>query len=190
LQQAYNGGASGAAGIIALGPTGLYGHIIKNQSGGVATGPIFAVQDAGGATNYLRVQPTGVDTVGYFKGKRLDVSVGAPIGTNSFTGARFGNSAGSITGYTGTDSAGQFTIVVGVTGYTVNPQVTMFYADGPRAVPRYISKLRAFSPTTLAPYLVDNETPTSVTWTLVGNGVQMGAPTGLGFYTIEYIGLG
>jgi len=189
LQDAYANGASGPA-VIAIGPTGWYGVLIQDMGSGVATGPIFAVQNALGTTNYLRVQATGVDTVGYFKGKRLDLSVGKAIGTNSFTGARFGNSAGSITGYTGTDSAGQFTIVVGVTGYTINPQITMFYADGPRATPRYISKLRAFSPTTLAPYLVDNETPTSVTWTLIGNGAQMGAPTGLGFYTIEYMGLG
>jgi hypothetical protein len=190
LQSAYGNGVSGGTGgDIRLGPTGFYGVRVLNQSGGIATGPIFAVQDISGVTNYFRATPTGIDTFGYAQMRRLGFS-GAAIGTNSFTGSRFGNSAGSITGYTGTDSQGQFTIVVGVTGYTLNPVVTMFFADGPRAAPRYISKLRNFSPTFLAPYLVDNETATSVSWTLVGNGVDMGAPTALGFYTIEYIGVG
>jgi hypothetical protein len=146
LQGAYNNGVSGGTGgNIILGPTGFYGVRVLNQSGGVGTGAIFAVQDAAGATNYLAVNPTGIASAGYAQVRRLGFS-GASIGTNSFTGARLGNSAGSVTGYTGTDSAGQFTVVVGVTGYTINPQITMFFADGPRAVPRYISKLRDFSP--------------------------------------------
>lgn len=190
LQSAYGNGISGGTGgDIRLGPTGFYGVRVLNQSGGIGTGAIFAVQDAGGVTGYLTVNPTGIASAGVAQVRRLGFS-GAGIGTNSFTGARLGNSAGSFTGYTGTDSSGQFTVVVGVTGYTQNPTVTMFFGDGPRAAPRYISKLRNFSPTTLSPDLVDNETATSVTWILIGNGVQAGSPTGLGYYTIEYIGVG
>jgi hypothetical protein len=192
LQGGYSIGSSGAAGNIALGPSGWYGIIVKDQSGGIATGPVFAVQDVLGSTNYLRVRPTGVDTVGYLSAKRLDLSIGAGLATNSFTGSRMGNSAGSYTGYTGTDAYGRFTVVVGVTGYTYNPQITMFYKDGPKVMPHVISKLRMpISPTFVLPWLVDSETATSVTFTLMsGNPTGGGCPTGLGFYTIEYMSLG
>ena len=193
LQQAYNGGASGAAGVIALGPTGLYGHIVKDQSGGVATGPIFAVQDAGGATNYLRVQPTGIDTVGYFKGKRLDLSVGPAIGTGNFTGINLGAAYGTATGWaltgiTGTDSYGQFTVRFGTTGYTMNPQIRFDWPGGPRTFAQVDAAIIApCSPTSLIPTVFQTVcNRTSVTWVLLTGVGNTALPTGLGYCTISY----
>lgn len=66
LQLDYSSGPSGSAGNIKLGTSGWYGLNIFNQSGGIATGPVFGVWDVNGNTGYFQVSPT-------------QVQVGAPL---------------------------------------------------------------------------------------------------------------
>lgn len=199
LNVAYHSGGSGFAHGITLGPTGFFGFQILNQSGGVATGPIFQVADSLGQTNYFRVQPTGVDTLGYLAGKRLDLAKGAAgIGTGSFQATNMGTTMGAptywcLTGYTGNDSYGQFTVRYGTTGYTHLPRITLFFNDGPRQNPFFMSKLipPVNPPELLYCRLSETGTASSISWELGAAPLQAASgPSGLNFFTIKYFALG
>jgi hypothetical protein len=192
LQSAYNLGVSGFAGNIKLGPTGFNGLILFSQSGGTPTGPILAALDVNGNTGYFRVQPTGVDTVGYLTAKRVDIggaSLGAGLNTGSFSGsAAWGHSVGSITGFTGNDTWGYFTVLIGVTGYTINPEIAVKYSDGNKSRPHVVAQLvEPMSPTNMWPMLSATAGPTAMLFRfLSGAGTPTAVPTGLGYYTVRY----
>ena len=196
LQGAYSASPTGGkAAIIALGPTGWHGVIIQNQSGGVATGPIFAAQDTLGATNYLRVEPTGIFSVGNVSARRFNHSFdpGKGIGTGSFQSTNLGTTLGAptywnLTGYTGNDTAGMFTIRFGSTGYTYRPRLTFFYNDGPRTNPISVSKLcYPVRPESLIQMgLGETCTATSITWELLPVAGVTGG-TGMAFVSIRYM---
>lgn len=202
LQNDYNNGASGFAGNILLGPSGKYGLNVFSQSGGIATaaGPLIAAWDVNGQTAYFRASTTGIDTMGYLSGRRLDVSGGGArgIGTGSFQATNLGTTLGAptywnLTGMTGNDSWGRFTVRVGTTGYTHLPRITLFFNDGPRQNTIYTSKLTyPVNPQSLVYCnLSETGTATSITWELAGapfGGVS--GPTGMCFYTIQYVGIG
>lgn len=192
LQGGYLAGASGFAGRIALGPTGWLGIQILSQSGGMPTGPIFAVQDVNGQTNYLRVQPTGIDVQGYFKGARIDLSLDSPIGTGSFTGPMTGG-YGTATGWamtqmTGTDSAGEFTIRFGTTGYSNTPNWFMAW-NKPRLSPWSISKISTGSARMDQMIIQEQPNASGLMFQLMGVAGISG-PTGLGWVHVKYLTLG
>lgn len=199
LNAAYHSGLSGFAHGITLGPTGYFGLLILNQSGGVATGPLFGVMDPLGQTAYLRVQPTGIDTLGYLAGKRLDLAKGAAgIGTGSFQATNMGTTMGAptywcLTGYTGNDSWGQFTVRYGTTGYTHLPRITLFFNDGPRQNTFNVSKITyPVSPDVLQyARLRETCTASSITWELGAAPLQgASGPSGLNYFTIKYLNIG
>jgi len=192
LQDAYANGASGPA-VIAIGPTGWYGVLVRDQGNGVATGPIFAAQNAAGTTNYLQVTATGIQANPYLKAQRLDLSAGAAIGTGNFTGVALGAAYGTATGWaltgiTGTDSYGQFTVRFGTTGYTMNPSIRFDWPGGPRTFAQVDAGIIApCSPTTALPSLFQTVcNRTSVTWVLLTGVGNTSLPTGLGYCTISY----
>lgn len=198
LNAAYHSGLSGYAHAITIGPTGYFGFQILNQSGGVATGPVFAVQDVLGNTNYLRVNPTGVDFNGVLGARRLNPSwnPGVGIGTGSFQPTRLGATnisptGWNITGFTGTDTAGRFTIIFGTTGYTHLPQLKFLFNDGPRTNPISISKLGppAFPLSMASMILGETCTASSLTWELSGIAGWSG-PTGSAYVSVQYMILG
>jgi hypothetical protein len=91
-----------------------------------------------------------------------------------------------MTGISGNDNYGQFTVRCAFTGFTRLPQITMFF-DTPRPLEGFaISKLGATcSPGIESMSLDEQVTATSCTWTL--NGVRgVSGPTALAFFTIKY----
>jgi hypothetical protein len=149
------------------------------------------VWDVGGNTPYLTVEPTGIRGVNYIGGARIDLggfSGVRGLNTGSFSGFRLGHSIGSITGFTGNDSWGWFTVVIGVTGYTVNPEVHVKYSDGNKARPHVIAQLsEPMSPTRMWPRLSATAGPTAMMFRFVSAAAGFTAnPTGLGFYTVRY----
>lgn len=121
LQLAYNSGTSGSAGNILLGPSGLYGINIFNQSGGIATGYLFGVWGVAGATRYFLVSASqlsaGVPLIPGLDGL-------AALGQTNFRWMGINSMAGFAGGYTqlaaptGTAAiAGTISnLVIGVTG--------------------------------------------------------------------------
>jgi hypothetical protein len=192
LQDAYANGASGPQ-VIGVGPTGWYGLLVRDMGGGVATGPIFAVQDVNGNTNYLAVTSTGIQANPYLKAQRLDLSAGAAIGTGNFTGVALGAAYGTATGwgltaFTGTDSYGQFTVRLGTTGYTNNPTIRFDWPGGPRTFAQVDANLVSpCSATAALPTIFQSVcNRTSVTWTLLAGAGNVNTPSGLGYYTVSY----
>lgn len=195
LQLAYNASSSGVAGLT-LGPSGWYGLIIRNQSGGIATGPLLAVTNTAGSTAYFDVDATGIDVYSMVRAARIDLSLDAPIGTGNFTGHSFGAhsvygtaTGWAMTGWTGNDSRGEFTWRFGTTGYTYRPQLFLAW-NRPRGDGRWVMSKIATGSNRLEQLLVQEQPNASGVMFMLQSVAGITGVTGLGWVRIKYLALG
>lgn len=174
------------------------GFKIEEPFGGVSGGELFRIDNTvtAGATAYFTVSPTGILTSGVVEGRRLDLN-GTPYNGTEFSLGRCGSgvsAAGNygVTNVSGDDSHGTFTVVLGVTGYTNNPLVTLNFRDGQRANTPFVmatlvhpmvptnANLMSFT-SNLIQFTVS---PTNVVWLLACT------PSARTYFTVQYVALG
>jgi hypothetical protein len=198
LDQAYwDGGtaANAVGGNISMDPTiGPLRLIGSGSSGGV----MFQINRQDGVPVFeVRQNAAGVGAVGL---ARLNLG-GTPLTPAAFSLSRWGSGVSApanygVTGVSGTDSGGVFTVVCGATGYTVNPIITLNFVDGARSdLPFVLARLKwPCYPTVMIgntgmglgrsePHII-SLSPSSISWIIPG--VPTG-PTPRTQFTIQYL---
>jgi len=147
-------------------------------------------------SGYFQVTPTSTQLSGTADARRLNLN-GTPYNGTEFSLGRCGSGVSAAGNYgvtmvTGDDSHGQFTVVLGVTGYTNNPRITMNFKDGPRSNTPFVmgTVVHPMNPTNAALMSFTSSlvqftvSPTNIEWFLACT------PSARTYFTIQYIALG
>lgn len=194
LQTAYLAGPN-----INLDPT-LGALLIREPSGGVSGGILFRIENGvtAGATAYFAVSPTGIQTSQYVAAQRFYLN-GTPLAATDFSLARWGSGASAngsygVTNIAGSDSQGRFTVFVGATGYTTNPQITLNFKDGIFPNTPYIQTqiVSPVVPTAASvwgyamPIVKFTASPTNIQWFIAASPTGNAGGAGRSQVTIEF----
>jgi hypothetical protein len=186
LEQAYDNTGTGAGLALIQIDTTVGPIVIRSPTANATGGSVFRIENAsGGGVNpvlfEVRNPTAGALGVGVVRAPRLDLG-GTPLTPGAFSLSRWGSGVSAansygITGVSGDDSHGKFTVVAGQTGYTINPWITLNFVDGPRGqIPMVLARVVAPCVPTAAPLWGYNTlnpiaitiSPTNVTWIIPG----------------------